>query len=190
MKKFLFDLFAGTGNSTRLYRTHQEHFSSLKNLNDLCQKWHILYGLSIRYLIFDKDNCLTLPEQPNILQEYQESWSFLKKKFKIAILSNSAGSLRKKDPIGLKAQQIEKNLGVPVILHQKQKPFCGKNVFDEFPMAHPSEIAIVGDRWFTDGILALKNGFHPIIFTTCPDPLLDSVPVQWIRRIENWMFRQ
>jgi len=62
---------------------------------------------------------------------------------------------------------LEKATGVKVLRHSTKKPGCGPEVFEylrnaskktKHPVKHPSHIAVVGDRLFTDVMMANMMG--------------------------------
>lgn len=108
-------------------------------------------------IVFDKDNCLTLPEADELVPELEEAWNTCNKVFdqgNILIVSNSAGTLDDKG--AAQAQRIEKALGVPVLRHSVKKPGCLDELIVYFrtkglEMDGPSmPLVIVGDRLLTD----------------------------------------
>ena len=78
------------------------------------------------------------------------------------IVSNSAGT--RDDPHGKEAKILEHATGVKVFNHSTKKPGCGLDVFKYFQsissirVEHPGHIAVIGDRLFTDVIMASKMG--------------------------------
>ncbi|KAJ2037638.1 hypothetical protein GGI08_008452 [Coemansia sp. S2] len=113
----------------------------------------------IKYLVFDKDNCLTAPYATEIHLEFQQAWSQCISIFtrnNILIVSNSAGT-----PDSTSAHEVEAALGVPVLRHTVKKPGCGQEILDALG-AKPSEIAVVGDRLATDVVLANTNAMLAI----------------------------
>lgn len=78
------------------------------------------------------------------------------------IVSNSAGT--QDDPQGKEAKILEQATGVEVFKHSTKKPGCGPDVFTHLQkiakirVKHPSQIAVVGDRLFTDVIMASTMG--------------------------------
>ena len=78
------------------------------------------------------------------------------------IVSNSAGT--RDDPAGVEADLLERNTGVSVLRHSTKKPGCGPEVLQYFRsqpesgVTKPSQIAIVGDRLFTDVMMANMMG--------------------------------
>ncbi|KAL6946493.1 hypothetical protein ACO0RG_000646 [Hanseniaspora osmophila] len=103
--------------------------------------------LNIKAVVLDKDNCFAFPYENH---HYPPETSLL-------IVSNSAGT--NDDPGLLNLQEVEKSTGVPVLKHSTKKPGCHEEILDYFIKQRqicqsPREIAIVGDRLFTDIIMA------------------------------------
>lgn len=109
----------------------------------------------IKAIVLDKDNCFAYPKQNNVWPEYEEHWKKLKEHYpghSLLIVSNTAGS---NDDIDYKqARKIESVTGVTVLRHSIKKPGCYKEILKYFYknkiITKPDEIAIVGDRLFTD----------------------------------------
>ena len=82
------------------------------------------------------------------------------------IVSNSAGS--KNDPEGRQAKILEQATGVNILKHPIKKPGCGPDVLKylqnipKIGVKHPSQIVVVGDRLFTDTVMANTMGFWSI----------------------------
>ena len=78
------------------------------------------------------------------------------------IVSNSAGT--KDDPEGKEAKLLEQATGVKVFKHSTKKPGCGPDVFKHLQtisnirVKHPNQIAVIGDRLFTDVMMASTMG--------------------------------
>ncbi|WFD25461.1 phosphatidylglycerophosphatase [Malassezia nana] len=130
--------------------------ASLRQMN-----WRQVYASGVRYIVFDKDNCLTRPHEDTLVPVLEESWEECKKVFgddRILIVSNSAGS--NKDPTGLAAEQVSSNLGVPILCHSVKKPgrACAQQVTDYMTSLHlrspdagrAPRLLVVGDRITTD----------------------------------------
>ena len=81
---------------------------------------------------------------------------------RVLIVSNSAGT--RDDTEGKDANLLEYVTGVKVFQHSTKKPGCGPDVFKhlrnnpETRVEHPSQIAVVGDRIFTDVVMANTMG--------------------------------
>ncbi|KAF8161356.1 mitochondrial PGP phosphatase-domain-containing protein [Crassisporium funariophilum] len=124
-----------------------------------------------RGAIFDKDNCLarpyhlygarTFPHRDTLVPELQEAWKQCRETFgegNILIVSNSAGTFT--DAGGIQAKSVSHHLQVPVLLHASLKPSysCIKSIHTYFSSLrtpiNDNELIIVGDRIFTDIVLA------------------------------------
>lgn len=158
----------------------------LKNFSSLRQRLSTGAGgewAEIKCLIFDKDNCLTFPHSNALHPAFEKDWAWLKENFRVAVLSNSAGSFLQ-DPRGRKAEALSRSLGVPVLRHFANKPFC-LSALASFTNGQKS--AIVGDRILTDVLLAKFSGCKSILIHPI-DQSLDSFWVRIARRIENLIF--
>ncbi|KAH9485605.1 Phosphatidylglycerophosphate phosphatase 1, chloroplastic [Psilocybe cubensis] len=114
-----------------------------------------------RGAIFDKDNCLTLPHKDTLIPELQEAWKSCKETFgerNVLIVSNSAGTHL--DAGGIQAESVSHHLGVPVLSHKAMKPAYScitaiRGYFKSLPdPVEDNELIVVGDRVFTDLVLA------------------------------------
>ncbi|KAJ1933751.1 hypothetical protein GGF37_006619 [Kickxella alabastrina] len=143
----------------------------------------------IKYLVFDKDNCLTAPYADHIHPDFQSAWQKCKDVFphnRILIASNSAGT---PDDANCKAaKSVELALGVPVLRHQVKKPACGLEIMAQLGATDPREVAMIGDRLATDIVLANINGFlgvwTQVIITTKGDNAAAAV----LRRMEHALY--
>ncbi|KAJ7772033.1 mitochondrial PGP phosphatase-domain-containing protein [Mycena maculata] len=119
-----------------------------------------------RGVIFDKDNCLTLPHKDELVPELQDAWDDCRTTFgdgNVLIVSNSAGS--KSDVGGIQAESVKRNLRAPVLFHSSLKPgySCIRSIQRYFASLRapvgPEQLIVVGDRVFTDVVLAnrLRN---------------------------------
>ena len=78
------------------------------------------------------------------------------------IVSNSAGT--KDDFLGEGASVLEHATGVPVFRHSTKKPGCGPLAVSQLMrtslngLEKPSQIAVIGDRLFTDVMMANMIG--------------------------------
>ncbi|MCJ1476711.1 hypothetical protein MMC13_005379 [Lambiella insularis] len=119
----------------------------------------------IRAVVLDKDNCFARPKESVVYEAYEAKFQALKRAYpgtKLLIVSNSAGT---NDDAGHEhANLLEKNTGVSVLRHSTKKPGCGTEVLSYFRdrpetgVTRPSQIAIVGDRLFTDVVMANMMG--------------------------------
>jgi len=78
------------------------------------------------------------------------------------IVSNSAGT--KDDPGTHEAKLLTDATGVPVFRHSTKKPGCGLDVLNyltnvpDLGVSQPNQIAVIGDRLFTDVMMANMMG--------------------------------
>ena len=78
------------------------------------------------------------------------------------IVSNSAGT--GDDLGGKEAELLERNTGVKVFRHSTKKPGCGSEILAYFrnnpdsAVMKPNQIAIIGDRLFTDVLMGNMMG--------------------------------
>ncbi|KAJ2501117.1 hypothetical protein GGH96_002149 [Coemansia sp. RSA 1972] len=123
--------------------------------------WDKLRKRGIRFLVFDKDNCLTAPYVSTIHPPYTDAWTTCLKEFpdRVLIVSNSAGT--NDDPEFRSAQAVEKALGARVLRHSEKKPRCGPEILQAL-RASPEEVAVVGDRLSTDVVLANMHGMTSV----------------------------
>jgi phosphatidylglycerophosphatase GEP4 len=104
---------------------------------------------------------------PEILEadHWQDRFQELRKAYpgsKLLIVSNTAGT--RSDPSYQQAELLERNTGVKVLHHSTKKPGCHSEILDYFrrqkdaEVTAPSQIAVVGDRLFTDVMTANLMG--------------------------------
>jgi phosphatidylglycerophosphatase GEP4 len=78
-------------------------------------------------------------------------------------VSNTSGA-QSYDKDGRLAVEVEKSTGVTVLSHRVKKPGCADEIMDYFSkhpetgVMGPHQIAVVGDRLFTDMMLANRMG--------------------------------
>lgn len=153
-----------TFNALRLLYNHSLCFPRLRisNFNELPVPIHP----SVKAVVVDKDNCIALQDDDKIWPEYEKKWQELKECYpgKLLIVSNSAGS--SDDPEHRQALVLEKNTGVAVLRHQLKKPGCREEILEYFVsrgvVDGPHEIAVVGDRLFTDVVMANLMGSYGV----------------------------
>lgn len=81
-------------------------------------------------------------------------------------MSNSSGTAS--DPAHAEAELLERNTGVKVLRHSTKKPGCHPEILDYFRNAPDadvtcaSQIAVVGDRLFTDVMMANMMGSYGV----------------------------
>ncbi|KAJ2400216.1 hypothetical protein GGI23_002174 [Coemansia sp. RSA 2559] len=159
--------------------------------------YELLRDRGIKYVVFDKDNCLTAPYVDQIHPEFIDAWRRCRAVFpgpRVLIVSNSAGT---PDDTGDEAaKKVEAALGVPVLRHRTKKPGCGSEVLDglcglaRVPVGSigPDQVAVVGDRLATDVLLANKTGMLSVwtrnIITTKGDNAVASL----VRRLEHGVY--
>lgn len=138
-------------------------------LNSLLQTSTTTTKTDIRAVVLDKDNCFAIPKHENVYPRYQDKFEQLRKAYpgsRLLIVSNSSGT--GSDQGHVAADLLERNTGVKVLRHATKKPGCQDEVFQYFKNAPdsgvtaPSQIAIIGDRLFTDMLMANMMGAHGI----------------------------
>ncbi|KAH7329742.1 mitochondrial PGP phosphatase-domain-containing protein [Rhizoctonia solani] len=83
--------------------------------------------------VFDRDNCLTVPHRDTLIPELADAWTRCSSAFgreNMLIVSNSAGT--SDDPLGIQAESLSYNLGVPVFRRKYKKPACGEEIVRYF----------------------------------------------------------
>ncbi|KAF2734524.1 HAD-superfamily phosphatase [Polyplosphaeria fusca] len=123
--------------------------------------------VDIRAVVLDKDNCFAVPHSNEVYKPYETKFRELRAAYpnsKLLIVSNTAGTDSDKNQA--EAALLEKNTGVKVLRHSTKKPGCKAEVLSYFAsqpdsgVTHPSQIAVVGDRLFTDVMMANLMGSH------------------------------
>lgn len=126
--------------------------------------------VNIKAVVLDKDDCFAVPETNEVHKPYQERFETLKAAYpgrRLLIVSNTAGALSYDTKAQL-ASELEKATGVKVLSHQTKKPGCGSEIMEYFRshpetgVSNPSQVAIVGDRLFTDMMLANSMGSYGV----------------------------
>ncbi|KAK1007576.1 hypothetical protein LTR54_006302 [Friedmanniomyces endolithicus] len=126
-------------------------------------------GPDIRAVVLDKDNCFAVPRQNTIYPAYSAKFDELREAYpgsRLLIVSNSTGT--SSDKGYEEADLLERNAGVKVLRHTTKKPGCHAEIMSHFRNAPdtgvtvPSQVAIVGDRLFTDVLMANIMGSHSI----------------------------
>ncbi|KAK0212444.1 mitochondrial PGP phosphatase-domain-containing protein [Desarmillaria ectypa] len=114
-----------------------------------------------RGAVFDKDNCLTLPHKDELVPELKTAWQECRETFgegNVIVVSNSAGTHL--DAGGIQAESVSYHLNVPVLIHTTMKPSYSciaaiRKYYSSLPSpVEDKELIIVGDRLFTDVVLA------------------------------------
>lgn len=123
----------------------------------------------IRAVILDKDNCFAVPNADHVYPPYEAKFEELKKAYpgsRLLIVSNSAGT--NSDPGFKEAEILERNTGVKVLRHTTKKPGCHHEILSylrnapDAGVSHAGQVAVVGDRLFTDVMMANMMGAHGI----------------------------
>ncbi|KAF2767731.1 HAD-superfamily phosphatase [Teratosphaeria nubilosa] len=123
----------------------------------------------IRAVVLDKDNCFAVPKQNDIYPAYQQKFEELRSAYpgsKLLIVSNSSGT--GSDPEFVDAEVLERNTGVHVLRHGTKKPGCHGEIMRYFRgkadsgVTEASQVAVVGDRLFTDAMLANMMGARAV----------------------------
>ncbi|KAH9834284.1 Mitochondrial PGP phosphatase [Teratosphaeria destructans] len=123
----------------------------------------------IRAVVLDKDNCFAIPKQNEIYPAYQQKFEDLRSAYpgsKLLIVSNSSGT--GSDPGYVDAEVLERNTGVTVLRHGTKKPGCHAEIMKYFRgkadsgVTEAGQVAVVGDRLFTDVMLANMMGARAV----------------------------
>ncbi|KAL8694466.1 MAG: hypothetical protein Q9218_000878 [Villophora microphyllina] len=143
--------------------------ATISNFNDLPVPLSNAFGAlkpNIRAVVLDKDNCFAVPKQNAIYEPYADKFHSLLTTYPpphLLIVSNSAGTISS-DPLSREASLLSSATNVPVLQHTTKKPGCGLQVLEYFLKAKDSrvtaadQIAVVGDRLFTDVMMANLMG--------------------------------
>jgi phosphatidylglycerophosphatase GEP4 len=143
----------------------------------------------IRAIVLDKDNCFAVPHENTVAKQNEAKFDELKKAYpgsRLLIVSNSAGT--NSDKADAEAELLESNTGVTVLRHSTKKPGCQGEIMDYFRassdvgVTSPSQVAVVGDRLFTDVMLANMMGSHSIWIKdgVVPDHGIASAPYHYL----------
>ncbi|CZT19881.1 related to Phosphatidylglycerophosphatase GEP4, mitochondrial [Ramularia collo-cygni] len=120
----------------------------------------------IRAVVLDKDNCFSIPKKNEVYGPYQSKFDELRKAYpgsRLLIVSNSSGTSSDKGHV--EADILERNTGVKVLRHDTKKPGCHAEIMEHFRslgtgVTSESQVAIVGDRLFTDMLMANMMGSY------------------------------
>ncbi|KAG8896912.1 hypothetical protein FRB99_008579 [Tulasnella sp. 403] len=152
-----------------------------------------------RGAVFDKDNCLTLPDHDRLVPQLKEAWTECKQVFgpeNILIVSNSAGT--RSDPGLVQAESVSHHLGVSVLAHTTKKPGCIEPIkrhFASLPnpilldVVNPrnasqstGKIIVVGDRLMTDVLMANRMGHSAMAIWTNGLWVKEAMFLRWIEK--------
>lgn len=120
-------------------------------------------------VVLDKDNCFAVPNTTAIHPPYTPIFSALRTAYpgpRLLIVSNSAGTTA--DPGFVEAEALERETGVTVLRHATKKPGCRTEIMEYFRsrpetgVSRPDQVAVVGDRLFTDVVLANLMGARSV----------------------------
>lgn len=123
----------------------------------------------IRAVVLDKDNCFAVPKQNQVYENYRSKFDELRKAYpgsKLLIVSNSSGT--GSDKGFAEADLLQRNTSVEVLKHTTKKPGCHSEIMEYFRskpetgVTSESQIAIVGDRLFTDVMMANMMGSYGV----------------------------
>ncbi|ODV87143.1 hypothetical protein CANARDRAFT_5699 [[Candida] arabinofermentans NRRL YB-2248] len=125
----------------------------------------------IKAIVLDKDNCFAKDHDDKVWFEYEKQWESLKAAYpnaQLLIVSNSAGT--NDDDQHKQAKILEERTGVCVLRHSTKKPGCHDEIMQYFIdnkiCSKPNEVAMVGDRLFTDIFMANIMGCYGIWLST------------------------
>lgn len=139
-------------------------------------------------VVFDKDNCLTLPHEDKLVPELTEAWEECRQAFgegNVLIVSNSAGTPQF-DGGGIQAESIKHHLKAPVLFHKSLKPSHScihsvRNYFSSLPAPIQNrELVVIGDRIFTDIIMA--NRMKSLAIWTTGVWKKESMLLRWMEK--------
>ncbi|SPO21898.1 uncharacterized protein UTRI_01886_B [Ustilago trichophora] len=124
--------------------------------------WEALHANGARFLVFDKDNCLTAPHSDVLEPAITDAWEQCQRVFgreNILIVSNSSGS--SDDPSGLGAESLSRALNVPVLCHKQKKPShgCAAEALEYFvALSHDRDTTIAQAKQMPPGSGAIEAG--------------------------------
>ncbi|KAL8873654.1 MAG: hypothetical protein Q9174_000908 [Haloplaca sp. 1 TL-2023] len=142
--------------------------ATVSTFNDLPVPLSTAFGAlkpDIRAVVLDKDDCFAVPRENVVYKPYSSKFQSLLTTYTpphLLIVSNSAGT--SSDPSYKEASLLSAATNIPVLHHSTKKPGCGPQIIDYFlnepgsRVTSASQIAVVGDRLFTDVMLANLMG--------------------------------
>ncbi|KAL8722968.1 MAG: hypothetical protein Q9225_000661 [Loekoesia sp. 1 TL-2023] len=143
--------------------------ATISTFNDLPVPLSDAFGRlkpDIRAVVLDKDNCFSVPKKNVVYKPYLDKFHSLLTAYPpphLLIVSNSAGTTFS-DPSNTEASLLSSETNIPVLRHSTKKPGCGSQIITHFLNAPGScvtsadQIAVVGDRLFTDVMMANMMG--------------------------------
>lgn len=142
----------------------------------------------IRAVILDKDNCFAVPKANHIHEPYRPKFEELRAAYpgsRLVIVSNTAGTASDKGYA--EAELLEQRTGVKVLHHSTKKPGCHGDIMSYLRSApdagvtSPSQVAVVGDRLFTDVMMANMMGSYGVWVKDGVVPDHSLVRAEWGR---------
>ncbi|KIP08684.1 hypothetical protein PHLGIDRAFT_29464 [Phlebiopsis gigantea 11061_1 CR5-6] len=142
-----------------------------------------------RGAVFDKDNCLTTPHKDQLVPDLKDAWRECREAFgecNVLIVSNSAGT--RLDPGELQAESVTYYLSAPVLRHKVFKPSYScissiRKYFTSLPTPiRDDELIIVGDRIFTDIVMANRMAHGPLSIWTSGVWQREATAMRWLEK--------
>ncbi|GAK63548.1 HAD phosphatase [Moesziomyces antarcticus] len=124
--------------------------------------WSALHANGVRFVVFDKDNCLTAPHSDTIQPSIAAAWDDCQRVFgreNVLVVSNSSGS--SDDPSGLGAESLSRALNVPVLCHKQKKPAraCAAEALEYFvALSHDRETTLAQAQHMPPGSATIQAG--------------------------------
>lgn len=124
--------------------------------------WSALHANGVRFVVFDKDNCLTAPHSDTIQPSIAAAWVDCQRVFgreNVLVVSNSSGS--SDDPSGLGAESLSRALNVPVLCHKQKKPAraCAAEALEYFvALSHDRETTLAQAQHMPPGSATIQAG--------------------------------
>ncbi|KAJ8453727.1 hypothetical protein ONZ51_g13437 [Trametes cubensis] len=147
-----------------------QHYKDIRQID-----FPALYSAGYRGAVFDKDNCLTVPHEDRLVPELVDAWRECRETFgpdNVLIVSNTAGSHL--DIGSIEAESVSHHLSAPVLRHSALKPSYAcinavRAYFASLPRpVRDDELVVVGDRLFTDVVMANRMARRPAPRTPAP----------------------
>jgi phosphatidylglycerophosphatase GEP4 len=143
-------------------------------------------GAQIRGVVLDKDNCIARDRDDKVWPPYAATWQRLLATYApqdLLIVSNLAGT--DDDAHHAEAAKLERDTGVTVLRHPTKKPGCHHEILAYFAQRgiRSSEIVVVGDRLFTDMLMANMMGLWGLWVRDGVEQLQ-----KWLPRLERHLY--